>query len=169
MRRLALLAVVATMATGCQMLPLLDRGGVPLSVSGTGTFDCGSGFHGCTAWLAIRPTGWTRPAQWAPGQDDRDFRPNPSADDMSVWLVSGPGVGGPERLAPGDYRFMAVITETDDTKPWVLGTDDRPGSGVLNLTLACDEAVSVPEGATGLTVAVDFGPDCSIEAVADTP
>ena len=40
---------------------------------------------------------------------------------MSKWLVSGSGLGGPDSLPPGDYRFIAVITETDDTTPWVSG------------------------------------------------
>jgi hypothetical protein len=88
---------------------------------------------------------------------------------MSIWLVSGPGVGGPDTLPPGDYRFMAVVTETDDTKPWVLGTDAQPGTGVLNLTIACEQLVTVPDDASETTVAVTFGPDCSIEAATAVP
>jgi len=63
---------------------------------------------------------------------------------------------------------MAVYTETDDTTPWVLGTDDKPGSGVLSQTLACAEDVTVPADAAHVTVAVNFGPSCSIE-VTPTP
>jgi hypothetical protein len=169
MRRIAALALLAATTAGCQLLPWLSRDTVPLAVSGSGTFDCGSGFHGCTAWLAIRPADWRAPAGWAPGKADRDFRPSPSADDMSIWLVSGPGVGGPDTLPPGDYRFMAVVTETDDTKPWVLGTDAQPGTGVLSLTIACEQAVTVPDDASEMTVAVTFGPDCSIEAATAVP
>jgi hypothetical protein len=168
MRRIATLALLAATMAGCQ-LPWLGEDTVPLTVSGSGTFDCGSGFHGCTAWLAIRPTDWRAPAQWAPGKADRDFRPSPSANDMSIWLVSGPGLGGPDALRAGDYRFMAVVTETDDTKPWVLGTDEQPGSGVLNLTIACEQPVTVPDGASAMTVAVTFGRDCSIEAAIAIP
>jgi hypothetical protein len=160
-KRIALVALLSATTAGCQLLSF-GHGTVPLSVSGSGTFDCGSGFHGCTAWLAIRPADWQRPSPWAPGKDDRDFRPTPGESDMSVWLVSGSGLGGPEALHPGDYRFMAVITETDDTTPWVLGTDEHPGTGVLNLTIACEEPISVPEDAAGMAVTVAFGPDCSI-------
>ena len=164
MKRLAVLVLLAATTAGCQLLPWLGTGGVPLVVSGTGTFDCGSGFHGCTAWLAIRPADWHAPGHWAPGKADRDFRPGPSQNDMSKWLVSGSGLGGPDSLPPGDYRFIAVITDTDDTTPWVLGTDEQPGTGVLNLTIACEEPVTVPDDATGMAVTVTFGPECSIEA-----
>jgi hypothetical protein len=151
------------------LLPWPSSDSIPLAVSGSGVFDCGSGFHGCTAWLAIRPADWNAPAQWAPGKADREFRPSTGADDMSIWLVAGPGVGGADTLPPGNYRFMAVVTETDDTEPWVLGTDEQPGTGVLNVTIACEQPVTLPDDASELTVAVNFGPVCSIEAAAAVP
>lgn len=169
MKLVALLALLAVTSGACQFLRPSGRGTVPLAVAGRGTFECGSGFHGCTAWLAIRPAGWQKPGQWAPGRDDRDFRPSPRDGDRSMWRVAGAGVGGPGGLRPGDYRFMAVITEADDTKPWAPGTDDEPGTGVLSLTIACESPVTVPEGATGIAVTVAFGPGCSIEAVPDLP
>jgi hypothetical protein len=168
-KRIAVLALLAATTAGCQSLPWLGHGTVPLAVSSSGIFDCGSGFHGCTAWLAIRPADWQQPGRWAPGKDDRDFQPSSSEGDMSVWLVSGPGRGGPEALRPGDYRFMAIITETDDTKPWVLGTDEQPGTGVLDLIVACEQPVSVPEDAQRMDVRVTFGPQCSIEAAPAVP
>ena len=164
MKRAALVALLAATMVGCGMLPALPGGEIPLDVSGSGTFQCGNGTHGCSAWLAIRPAGWEAPEDWAPGEADRDFRPRSQQTDMSQWLVSGSGVGGPESLAPGDYRFMAVITQADDTTPWVLGTDDQPGTGVLSLTMACEERVAVPAGATAVAVVVTFGPECSIES-----
>jgi hypothetical protein len=57
-----------------------------------------------------------------------------------TWLVSGPGVGGPNALPPG--------------------------TGVLNLAIACEQPVTVPDDAGQMTVVVTFGPDCSIEAAA---
>jgi hypothetical protein len=43
------------------------------------------------------------------------------------------------------------------------------GSEVLNVTIACDEAVTVPEAATRMSVAVTFGPASLIRAVSDVP
>ena len=168
-KRFSVDELIALAESATPAAPSIGQDTVPLAVSGAGSFDCGSGFHGCTAWLAIRPVDWRAPVQWAPGRADRDFRPSPSAIDMSIWLVSGPGVGGPGALPPGDYRFMAVVTEADDTKPWVLGTDEQPGTGVLNLTIACEQPVTVPDDARAMVVRVTFGPQCSIEAAPADP
>ena len=154
-----LMLVIAAAAAGCAFFPQ----GARLSVSGSGTFECGSGFHGCTAWLAIRPASWTAPAGWAPGLADRDLRPQPTATDASRWVVSGSGSGGPERIEAGDYVFIAAFTEADDTTPYVLGTDEQPGTGILGTTIACSANVTVPQGATELAVRVSFSP-CAIEA-----
>lgn len=160
MKSLATFVLVTVAAAGCAFFA---KPGAPVSVSAGGTFECGSGFHGCTAWLAIRPSGWIPPAGWAPGLVDRNFRPVPSATDRSHWTVSGAGSGGPERLESGAHRVLAVITEIDDTQPYALGTDDRPGTGVLTTTIACQADVQVPAGATKVELTVDFSP-CSIEA-----
>ena len=160
MKRLVLLVVLAVAATGCA---IFAKPGAHVSVTASGTFECGSGFHGCTAWLAIRPVGWTPPAGWSPGLADRDLRPTPSATNRAHWTVSGSGQGGPDRLEAGGYRVHAVITEVSDITPYVLGTDDQPGSGVLTTTIACQTDVNVPAGATDVGLKVDFSP-CSIEA-----
>ena len=161
--RLAAVVALALALGGCSLIPWPSTDEVQLDVAGSGSFDCGNGFHGCTAWLAIRPADWQMPDGWAPGRADRDFRPTPSAADRSLWHVSGAGTGGPETLAPGAYRFLAVITEADDTTPWVLGTDDAPGTGVLTLEGACESLVTVPPGSASIAAAVSFGPPCSIE------
>ena len=77
--------------------------------------------------------------------------------------MSGLGHGGPERLEAGGYRVHAVITEVSDLTPYVLGTDDHPGSGVLTTTIACQTDVTVPAGATDVGFKVHFSP-CAIEA-----
>lgn len=138
--------------------PTAPEGTVALAVSGSGTFDCGHGFHGCSAWLAIRPADWQATDGWAPDTTDRDFRPRSSPNDMSIWLVSGSGVGGPDHLLPGDYRFVAAITEFNDVAPGVLGT-----------LVPCDQLVTVPEGAAELVAHVAFGPKCSIETMPVLP
>jgi hypothetical protein len=160
LRRPVLLAIVAVAAVGCAFVA---TPGAQLSVAASGTFECGSGLHGCTAWLAIRPAGWIPPSGWSPGLADRDFRPTPSATDRALWTVSGSGHGGPERLEAGSYRVHAVITEVSDIEPHVLGTDDRPGTGVLATAIACQTDLKVPAGATEVRLQVDFSP-CSIEA-----
>jgi len=112
-KRLALLAALtALIAAGCELMTLLPAPGARVNVTGSGSFECGSGFHGCTAWIAIRPAAWQAPPLWAPGLADCDFRPRPGDNDMSLWLVSGSCTGGPERLAPGDYAlpFQCVST-----------------------------------------------------------
>ena len=155
-----MLTLLAAVTGGCTFFP---APGARVSVSATGTFECGSGFHGCTAWLAIRPAGWIPPAGWSPGLADRDLRPTPSPTNRARWTVSGSGSGGPERLEAGTYRVHAVITEVDDTRPYLLGTDDHPGTGVLTTTIACQADVQVPVGTTKVELTVDFSP-CSIEA-----
>jgi hypothetical protein len=160
LRQPALLAIVAVAAAGCMVF----RGpGARLSVTASGTFDCGSGVHGCRAWLAIRPAGWTPPPGWSPGLADRDLRPTPAATDRAHWTVSGSGQGGPERLEAGSYRVHAVITEVSDIEPDVLGTDDHPGTGVIATTIACEIDLKVPAASTEVGLKVDFSP-CSIEA-----
>ena len=156
MRSLATFVLVTVAAAGCAFVA---KPGAQVSVSAGGTFECGSGFHGCTAWLAIRPSGWMPPAGWTPGLVDRNFGPVPSATDRSHWTVSGTGSGprAPrDRRAPG----LAVITEIDDTRPYALGTEDRPGTGALTTTIACQADVQVPAGATKVELTVDFSP-CS--------
>jgi hypothetical protein len=40
---------------------------------------------------------------------------------------------------------------------------------VLNVTIACEQPVTLPDDASELTVAVNFGPVCAIEAAAAVP
>jgi hypothetical protein len=134
-----------------------------LTVIGAGSFECGQSFHGCTAWFVVRPKGWQPPAAWSPGLADTELRP--TGNNRGNWLVAGRG--GPGALAPGAYTFAMAFTEVSDTEPYVLGTDERPGSGILNTTVACTLDVTNPPGTGQVTVFANFGPVCRIDATLD--
>lgn len=138
-----------------------------LAVIGGGTFECGESFHGCTAWFVVRPKGWQPPDGWSPGLADAELRP--TGNGRGQWAVGGAGEGGPRALPPGDYTLALAFTEVSDTEPYVLGTDERPGSGIVNTTIPCTLDLSIPPGTRQASVFATFGPPCRIETTLDPP
>jgi hypothetical protein len=135
-----------------------------LSVMGSGTFECGNAFHGCTAWFLVRPPG-RGPGR--PSLGDAELRP--TGDGRGRFALSGAAIGGPGALSPGDYSFAVVITEVSDIEPFVLGTHDQPGTGVVTTTVACTMDVTVPAGTQRVAVAAEIGPACRIGATFEPP
>lgn len=159
MRRGALLALVGAISlSGCGLFGL---SGARLDVSATGTYACPA-FHGCIAWFAVRRMPWSPPSGWHPGKQDARFEAN--SDGLGKWTASGSPTGGPAGLEPGEYRLILAYSEVDDTKPLVLGTDDRSGTGLITTTIACDATITVTEATERVVVRGVFGPRCSIEA-----
>jgi hypothetical protein len=153
MRRLAVL-LLALVASSC------GPTGIKLDVSGAGTFSCGHGFHGCIAWLVVRPVGSARPADW-PGKNDGQFPT--TTDHHGNFVVGGSPAGGPSVLQPGEYRFSLLYSEVDDTKPLVLGTGEQPTTGLIETTLECGADFVVDRSVAILDVSARFGADCSID------
>jgi hypothetical protein len=154
MRRLAVL-LLALAAASC------GPTGTKLAVSGAGTFSCGMGFHGCVAWLVVRPANWSRPANWEPGKNDGQFPT--TTDHNGNFVVGGSPIGGPSVLQPGEYRFTILYSEVDDTKPEVLGTDEQPTTGFIKTTFECDATYVVDRAVAILDVSARFGADCGID------
>lgn len=156
--RIAAMAVVAgILAAGCW------PSGALVEATGSGSFTCPS-FHACLAFLVIRPAGWTQRGKWTPGTADAQFPA--TSNDQRTWTVAGKATGGTASLAPGNYRLMLAYSEVDDTRPFALGTDDKPGSGLVTTTMACESSASVTKDSTTLEIKAVFGPECAIEAVA---
>ena len=135
-----------------------------LTVIGGGSFECGQSFHGCAAWFVVRPSGWQPPQGWSPGLADAQL--HPTGNGRGTWLVIGAAEIGPV-LPPGDYVFALAFTEISDTEPYVLGTDERPGSGIVNTTVPCTVELSIPPGTSQITVFATYGPVCRIDATLD--
>lgn len=171
--------VVAALLVGCspEVAPTVPSAlppspalpaGVRLAVTGTGSFRCDGGFHGCVAWFVVRPAEWSPPEGWDPGLTDG--RLDATGDMDGGWIVAGAMEGGPAALAAGSYRFVLAYSEVDDTTPLVLGTDERPGTGLMSTWVACDRLVSVPESAREVAVVATYGPDCAVEvSIAGVP
>lgn len=153
---MALLLAAAT--TAC------SASATKLEVSGSGKFPCPS-FHGCIAWLVIRPVDWSRTADWEPGRGDAQFATTfeHGIGDDGVMVVDGRLTGGPSVLEPGEYRFSLLHSEVDDTEPLVLGTDEEPTRGIIRTTLDCDRIYRVSGSVAALGVYAVFGPNCTIE------
>lgn len=155
---LAIGALAIALAAG-----LLSRG-APLEARGAGTFDCGHGLHGCIAWLVVRPSSWTMPAGWAPGRNDGQF---PAIGDPSgKWTVDGAVREAPSRLPQGEYTFHVVVSEVDDTKPFVLGTDTEPTTGLIGTTTMCSATSVVTSATTVVRLVATFGPTCAVDVEA---
>jgi hypothetical protein len=154
MTRLAVL-LLAVVASSCGPTD------TKLAVSSAGTFSCGMGLHGCIAWFVVRPTNWTRPANWEPGKNDGQFPT--TSDNHGTFVVEGAPTGGPSVLQPGEYRFSLLYSEGDDTKPYVLGTDEQPTTGLYKTTFECDAIYVVDRAVAILDVNARFGNDCAID------
>jgi len=141
-------------------IPSCGPTGTKLDVSGTGSFSCGHGFHGCIAWLVVRPVGWSRPGTWQPGTNDGQF--STTTDHHGNFVVGGSPAGGPSVLQPGTYRFSLLYSEVDDTRPLVLGTDEQPTTGFVTTTFGCDADFVVDRSVAMLVVEARFGADCAL-------
>ena len=152
---LALVVLAVALAVG-----VFPRGAV-VQASVSGTFDCGSGFHGCGVYLAIRPGSWSAPAGWNPGK--ADLRIPAASDGAGHWTLDGAAGGGNARLGSGEYAFLVAVSEVDDTRPLVLGTDDQPTTGLLGTSIRCRATAVVNDSVKIVRVVAVLGPDCVIE------
>ena len=153
--RIALALVVLAVA-----LALAPRG-AEVQASVSGTFDCGSGFHGCGVYLAIRPESWSPPAGWNPGKADLHIPA--AADGAGHWTLNGGTVDGHTRIGAGEYTFLIAVSEADDTKPFVLGTDDQPTIGFLDTSIMCRTSVVVNAAVKRVRAVAVLGPHCVIK------
>lgn len=160
---LALTVVALALAAGCVTTRESPGSAVvsPLGVTAGGSFRCGEGVHGCTAWSVVRPAPWTGPG-WLPRAGDGQLRAE--GDGRGGWVVSGSPAGGVTGLGAGTWVLALGWAEMSDLESFVLGTEDRPSTGVVASEIACSVEVSVVAGTQRVDVRADFGPPCSILA-----
>ena len=99
----------------------------------------------------IEPGIWTPPADWEPTADTPSFGAQPDPWELDGRTLSD----GPSTIAPGDYTFGIAVSELND----IVDSPDR----YLMVTVLCTKPVTVPSGATSVTVHANFDQPCSID------
>lgn len=129
-----------------------------LSITASGTI-CGPWWMGCGAVLAIEAPGWTLPDDWAPAADDTQFAVDLIAGSERPTRVTGVRQQGQDRIEPGDYLFVGIMTMSPDSQT----------PGTLQATVGCSKAVKVPPGARAVRLDIEFASACSMDVSMDVP
>ena len=127
-----------------------------LNVTGSGTL-CGPWWFGCGAVLVVERPGWTLPADWAPRADDVQFDVDLRVESEAAALVTGIREPGLERVEPGDYLLVGILTRQSDS------ATNEP----LEASVGCSIEVSIPRGTESVTVDVEFRGGCTIAVSLD--
>lgn len=127
-----------------------------LIVTGSGN-RCGPWWMGCGAVLVIEQPGWSLPADWMPGDDDVHFAVDLRLGTEKPSRVTGVMQSGMERIEPGDYVLIGVLTMQSDSPP------DSP----LESSVGCSVEVSIPPGTVSVTVDVKFRGGCTLAVSMD--
>lgn len=127
-----------------------------LAVTADGTVECTMFPHGCLASFIMEPGTWTPPEGWQPADDTPYFGAEPTP-----WELNGRSVLlAPETLDPGAYTFGIAVSEIND----IIGAPNP----YLSVRVLCTEHVTVPLGASSVTVHANFDEPCSIGIVIES-
>jgi hypothetical protein len=125
------------------------------SVTGSGEL-CGPWWMGCGAVLAVEPPNWRLPKDWSPSAKDTWFAVAVVAGSESPAPVTGIRQLGQDRIGPGAYRFVVIMTMMPDTAP----------SATLSAALGCSANVRVSTTTRAVSVDVAFGANGSTCTIA---
>jgi hypothetical protein len=126
-----------------------------LSVTGSGVL-CAPWWYGCGAYLVVEPGGWTLPSDWARDAADIGFSGRITKRDAI--RVTGAEQAGNDRIDPGRYAFVVVLTSQPE------GVSPQPA---MSASMGCSVDVNVPPGARAVSVDVRFEGGCTIEVSID--
>ena len=130
-----------------------------LIVTGSGIL-CVPWWYGCGAFLAVEPPGWTLPTQWVPEAADIGFSVTITKRDRV--RVTGVQQAGIDRIDPGDYIFVVILTSRPEG-----AASPEP---TMSASIGCSVEGTIPPGTGVVTVDVDFNqPPCVIKVSMDVP
>ncbi|NJD26670.1 MAG: hypothetical protein FIA92_00030 [Chloroflexi bacterium] len=101
------------------------------------------------------------PDEWTPSADDTEFEVDLRGGSDLPARVTGIRTPGQDRIDPGEYRFVVIVTRSPDNLP-----------RTVSASVGCSAEVTIPP-LTG-TVIVDVGfsysrADCTITVALDAP
>lgn len=131
-----------------------------LTVSGSG-FVCGPWYYGCGAILTVASPGSKAPVDWTPGAGDTWFKVAYETSSDGPYPVTGVGTPGQDRLDPGSYRLVVVMTEQSDV-----------GGATMSPSFGCSADIVVVPGTVAVHVDVRLrvsASPCSIAVSMEGP